>query len=195
MGNLRRLKMARKEEFKKITENDIETRSEKVLIKELCKASRDVFEEISTQTVLDLLYSMRDCESPIEQIMALRLHEFLMSRQAYKMEFVDGLDIVDIRNQADIIMDGINYRVDFLISVYDAVLLEGMTFVIECDGHDFHEKTKEQARKDKKRDRDLITNGYMVMRFTGSEIYNNAYIAHEIFRRIKTIMLNRRNGR
>jgi len=187
--------MARKEEFIKITEDDIETKSENVLINELCKSSRNVFEEISSQFVLNLLYSMKDCESPIEQIMALRLHEFLKTRQAYKMEFVDGLDIVDIRNQAEITSDSKNYRVDFLIPVYDMVMAEGVAFVIECDGHDFHEKTKEQAQKEKQRDRDLITSGYVVMRFTGSEIYNNANIAHEIFQRIKTIMLNRRNRR
>jgi hypothetical protein len=42
---------------------------------------------------------------------------------------------------------------------------------IECDGHQFHEKTPEQAKCDKNRDRNLITSGYPVMRFTGSEIY------------------------
>ena len=53
----------------------------------------------------------------------------------------------------------------------------------------------EMAIKDKKRDRNFVTAGYVVMRFTGSEIYNNTNIAHEIFQRIKTIMLNKRNRR
>ena len=43
--------------------------------------------------------------------------------------------------------------------------------VAECDGHAFHEKTKEQAMRDKSRDRDLLNDGYPVMRFTGAEIY------------------------
>lgn len=43
--------------------------------------------------------------------------------------------------------------------------------VVECDGHEFHEKTSEQAKKDKSRDRDVLSRGYPVMRFTGSEIY------------------------
>ena len=187
--------MARKEEFKKITEHDMETNSEEVLIKTLCKSSRDVFEEVKDYANYRLLNSMQNCESPIEQIMALRLHEFLMSRQAHKMEFVDALDIVGINNLGNITIDEINYRADFLIPVFDVALLEGMTFIIECDGHDFHEKTKEQAIKDKKRDRNFVTAGYVVMRFTGSEIYNNTNIAHEIFQRIKTIMLNKRNRR
>jgi hypothetical protein len=43
--------------------------------------------------------------------------------------------------------------------------------VIEIDGHDFHERTKEQAAADRKRDRVLSALGYTVIRFTGSEVY------------------------
>lgn len=42
---------------------------------------------------------------------------------------------------------------------------------IECDGHDFHEKTKQQAARDKRRDRELTFLGMPVLRFTGSEIW------------------------
>lgn len=60
------------------------------------------------------------------------------------------------------------FRVDFLIRypfcghVFEAA--------IECDGHQFHEKTKAQAAHDRKRDRDIQRAGYQVFRFTGSEI-------------------------
>lgn len=43
--------------------------------------------------------------------------------------------------------------------------------VVECDGHDYHERTKEQAAKDRSRDRNLQMSGYTVFRFTGYEIY------------------------
>jgi hypothetical protein len=46
--------------------------------------------------------------------------------------------------------------------------------IVECDGHDFHEKTKQQAIRDKRRDRILQSLGYRVFRFTGSEIHNDA---------------------
>jgi very-short-patch-repair endonuclease len=46
--------------------------------------------------------------------------------------------------------------------------------VVECDGHDFHEKTKDQVRRDKSRDRWIQAQGYPVMRFSGSEIYRNS---------------------
>jgi very-short-patch-repair endonuclease len=45
--------------------------------------------------------------------------------------------------------------------------------VVECDGHDFHERTREQATRDKNRDRELLNAGYPVMRFTGSEIVSS----------------------
>lgn len=46
--------------------------------------------------------------------------------------------------------------------------------VVECDGHEFHERTKEQASRDKSRDRHLLMEGWPVMRFTGSEIHADA---------------------
>ncbi|WP_431858685.1 endonuclease domain-containing protein [Azospirillum sp.] len=64
------------------------------------------------------------------------------------------------------------HRVDFLVVGHLNPLNPMSNFVVvECDGHDFHEKTKEQAKRDKRRDRDLQKQGYSVLRFTGSEIF------------------------
>lgn len=62
-----------------------------------------------------------------------------------------------------------DYIVDFLV-VSD---FSDDKVVIECDGHDYHEKTKLQAKHDKERDRYLTSKGYKVLRYTGSEIYND----------------------
>ncbi len=63
-------------------------------------------------------------------------------------------------------------RTDFLVSyMMPTGLLE---IVVECDGHSFHERTKEQAAKDRSRDRALQGLGYIVFRFTGSEIHQDA---------------------
>lgn len=67
-----------------------------------------------------------------------------------------------------------DYRVDFLLMMRGADPKE-YGVVIECDGHDFHERTKAQAKRDRKRDRDLQALGYRVMRFTGSEICRDAF--------------------
>jgi very-short-patch-repair endonuclease len=68
------------------------------------------------------------------------------------------------------------YRLDLAIVVSEGFADHGdvVRVAIECDGHDFHEKTKEQAARDKKRDRDLQHAGWAVLRFTGSQIYGDA---------------------
>ncbi len=64
------------------------------------------------------------------------------------------------------------YCADFFIQTYCHPFRK---IIIECDGHDFHEKTKEQARKDKQRDRFFTLEGYEVLRFAGSEIYKDPF--------------------
>lgn len=49
---------------------------------------------------------------------------------------------------------------------------EGLIF-IECDGHDFHERTKEQAEHDRSKDRAIQAAGIPILRFTGREIFRD----------------------
>lgn len=56
------------------------------------------------------------------------------------------------------------YRLDFAIP--------NQRIAIELDGHEYH-KTKYQRTRDAKRDRWLYGQGWHVLRFTGSEIYEN----------------------
>lgn len=65
------------------------------------------------------------------------------------------------------------YRVDFLFGRGDR-LGAGDCVAVECDGHDFHEKTRDQAARDKARDRYLNLHVKAVLRFTGREIYRDA---------------------
>lgn len=55
------------------------------------------------------------------------------------------------------------YFVDFLI--------DGTKIVVEIDGY-WHEKTKEQVKKDRQRERAIEREGFHVVRFTGSEVYH-----------------------
>lgn len=49
--------------------------------------------------------------------------------------------------------------------------------------HEFHEKTREQARRDRARERALQATGIVVIRFTGSEIWRNpSKCAEEVIR-------------
>jgi very-short-patch-repair endonuclease len=65
-----------------------------------------------------------------------------------------------------------SYWIDFVVRYQS----NGTVFVIavECDGHEFHERTKEQAEHDKRRDRYLQSLGLTVLHFTGSEIWREA---------------------
>lgn len=76
------------------------------------------------------------------------------------------------------------YRVDILLTLimdgYYDYQTEGIisgkhSLIIECDGHDYHEKTKEQASSDKSRDRELQAIGYNIFRFAGSDIYKDVF--------------------
>jgi len=65
-----------------------------------------------------------------------------------------------------------DYRVDFLLA--RKVGLFSWKLAVECDGHEFHERTKEQAARDKSRDRTILATGVPIMRFTGKEIWADA---------------------
>lgn len=123
-------------------------------------------------------YSLhRYCESPIEELLLAALfkdhrnHEFgmiFMGNLEPSDRFIQG-ETIYIYQQAKVGP----YRVDFLIRDASVPLeVNAPRFmVVECDGHDFHERTKEQARRDKQRDRFFQSRGYKVLRFTGSEIF------------------------
>jgi very-short-patch-repair endonuclease len=66
------------------------------------------------------------------------------------------------------------YRVDFMLIGQRVDREPPCVVVVECDGHEFHEKTKEQAARDKARDRDLQERGMQVFRFAGSEVWRAA---------------------
>lgn len=99
--------------------------------------------------------------TPIEQLLFLAL--FHKSR----ILFISGWDLT-FRPQFEI---G-KYRVDFQISLSNHEGWES-NVIVECDGHDFHEKTKQQVESDKKRERELQAAGYHVLRFSGTEIWRD----------------------
>jgi hypothetical protein len=78
---------------------------------------------------------------------------------------------VEVLPQMKLRTEGGIYRLDMAIRFAHAEGPATPTWVdLECDGHDFHERTKEQAERDKERDRNIQAAGWEVARFTGSEI-------------------------
>lgn len=132
---------------------------------------------------------MRGCESPIERLLLIAF--VLVSKdQPFTSVFIEaaGEDFPDKPgfDEAAFIYPQVKigpYRVDF--AIWDASLpfeiAKPRIMIVECDGHEFHEKTKEQARRDKKRDRYFQSRGFKVLHYTGSEIWANpSEIADEI---------------
>lgn len=69
---------------------------------------------------------------------------------------------------------GGTYKLDFLIAARSMSDAPDILICVECDGHNFHEKSPEQALHDKRRDRHLASLGITVLRFTGREIFQDA---------------------
>jgi len=62
------------------------------------------------------------------------------------------------------------------IGEVDVVVFDKNNLLVaaECDGHAFHERTHEQASRDKRRDRIATRLGVPVMRFTGTDVVRNS---------------------
>ena len=77
------------------------------------------------------------------------------------------------------------YRLDF---VFEDDAGE-VRLCIELDGHDFHDRTPEQAERDRARDRRLLREGWTTVRYTGREVVRDpmrcAREAVEIFERLR----------
>jgi very-short-patch-repair endonuclease len=138
----------------------------------------------------------RQCDSPIEKML---LASVLVLSQEFGYDFIDfyyDIPHKKLHSPCDL---GIEcqfevgkFKIDFCFTKkeYDSRVPNQMkttSVLVECDGHDFHERTKEQARRDRSRDRKLQLLGYSILRFTGSEIWADPYkCAKEIFAFLNT---------
>lgn len=139
-------------------------------------------------------YLLDRCQSEIERLMGVALwtrgcwtgrstmlgvrslQELLELASRYRM--VTDFMHVCIESQIEV---G-RYRLDFVVVGYGFETGKPYLLGIECDGHDFHEKTKAQAARDKSRDRRMMSAGIPTLRFTGSEIWRDAgACAEEVF--------------
>lgn len=92
-------------------------------------------------------------------------------------EYAYGIGEFSLFSQVPILVCGRTYRPDFLIINDRPDPANGcpdFRLCIEVDGHDAHERTKQQASHDKERDRNMVTAGWHVLRFTGSDVWRDA---------------------
>lgn len=103
--------------------------------------------------------------SPIEEAFAVALQKAI--DRVPPRDEAGWPDAIFVQRQAEV--PEARCVADFLLEH-----ASGVQLVVECDGHDFHERTREQASRDRARDRRLQAAGYFVFRFTGSDIHWDA---------------------
>lgn len=69
-------------------------------------------------------------------------------------------------SQAELCLSDRTIRADFAFIDWTTTT----QIIVELDGHDWHERTPEQAQADKSRDRELQRLGWSPLRFTGREV-------------------------
>lgn len=125
------------------------------------------------------------CESPIERALFWALVAGTWRRgAAYEWGIVFNDDetgaVLTLTTQRPWPYFEPRYRFDFGLNI--SLREWRQDVAIECDGHDFHERTKEQAARDRSRDRELLLSGVPTVRFTGSEIFKDpAKCAQSVF--------------
>lgn len=112
-------------------------------------------------------------KSPIEQIFITAFQIYCNQKEKQQIYLFP---------QKEIIYNGKKYYLDFEFNADDLMTknffnknIKNKKFklAIECDGYNFHKKTKKQVQYDNEREFDLKMAGYDVLRFSGSQIYNN----------------------
>lgn len=126
------------------------------------------------------LLKLKSCESPIEASLAVAMDMYDRVVSGMPRLIICGeVDIAHYGPTARLLVTQYhfdNYRIDF------AFIDPPHTLFIECDGHAFHERTKEQAARDRQKDRRIQQAGIPILRFTGSEIYADpVHCAMQVF--------------
>ena len=109
------------------------------------------------------LFDLHSVSSPIEQI-------FLMEWHFSKLD--ESLD-VKLLPQSTVNTPTGTFTLDFLVTPRNDTT-SPFRIGIELDGHEFHERSKGQVARDKRRERAIVQSGVTILRFAGSEIVRNA---------------------
>lgn len=131
--------------------------------------AKEKIDDLTFIHVCGLDYSK--CKSPIEVIFNFTYDLILYSlgglfctymlEPQYKVNYEDNTYYLDFAFIAD----------DSPFNIKDT----DFRLAIECDGHEFHEKTKEQVARDNEREYALKMLGFDVLHFSGSQIYNEPF--------------------
>ena len=139
-------------------------------------------EQVRKSTIENFAEKM-DCyldtmDSPIEKLFYMAACKFILRPEYLLCSRLSVLENLSYQVKVG------KYTVDFVLCMLES----GTTKIaVELDGHDFHEKTKEQAAHDKAKDRFLQAKGYHVARFTGAEVFRDP---DEVFWKVENMWID-----
>lgn len=164
------------------------------------KLTREMVDINATGFLVDLdeQFDELNIKSPIEKIFFAfweninrarscqfgRTNPILISHH-YKI----GKYFVDFK--VDFIASFVNHTYPFTYKQLEKIESNCPLWAIELDGHEWHEKTKQQVEKDKIRERFIVSQGYKLFRFSGSEIVKKPQkCVLEIYNPAEEILVN-----
>ena len=110
-------------------------------------------DDFSRKTYLEICD--KEITSPIERIL------FISVRALIELNCIQNLHIVPQHIIG-------TFRADFLVWFEKDGKLK--TLLVECDSRQFHDRSEDERKKEKRRERYFVSSGYKLFRFTGSEI-------------------------
>lgn len=111
-------------------------------------------------------YDYEYCKSPVEI-----LFNFAFDIMSFQF---GAKSIIYLEPQVKIVTkEGKKYFADFEMRIQKNGEDIPTKILIEVDGHDFHEKTKQQVAYDKERELNIKMEGYDIIRFSGSQVWND----------------------
>jgi hypothetical protein len=140
-------------------------------------AGRYIGEMIAENLWGDLLVFQGLCHSPIEAIFLMNWIAHERAMLAHNGEIPSRADWMLVP-QFEVVVEARSYRLDFAVVHRDHERTAGLAktgysmpkICIELDGHEFHERTKEQVSARNERDRALQASGWRVFHYSGAEV-------------------------
>lgn len=153
--------------------NQLCTRAKQLLFFNMAQCKNDKIAFFDVYEINDDILNL----TPIEQILYISIKLYELEQKNFSLAYIDY--------QYPIYCNNKNYKADFFIDTIticewdknhqskiptDVELIKPI--VIECDGYNFH-NSKQQMNNDYERENNLKIAGYDLIRFTGSQIYND----------------------
>lgn len=161
--------------------------------------------EAASELLAMITSNVEKTESPVEAMFLIGTNAVLaQSSDSYGHFGAEGDRYLSVIPQYPVKVSNKHYRVDFAFTIErvirDAEADDGYnaeTFAklfVEIDGFDYHDKTKEQATHDKQRERMLLPQCDQLIRFSGSEVYQDPEgCALEALRTLERIYLTKQS--